>query len=125
MGSFSNLKLAGRVATPDDAIDAFVGAAGPDAGSPLLLAQFHQAGGALGRPAENSGALDKLDADFVMLGIGMSMGPEAAAAVDESLDRLNEAMEPWAAEGGYFNFAERPCEVSRASPRRPASASPR
>jgi hypothetical protein len=60
-----------------------------------------------------------------MLGIGMSMGPEAAAAVDESLDRLNEAMEPWAAEGGYFNFAERPCEVSRSSPRRPASASPR
>ena len=101
---------------PDEAIDAFVGAAGPDAGSPLLLAQLHQTGGALGRPAENGGALDKLDADFVMLGIGLSMGPEAAAAVDEGLDRLNEAMDPWAADGGYFNFAERPCEVEAILP---------
>ena len=40
---------------PDEAIDAFVGLAGPEAGSPLLLAEFRQLGGALGRPAENGG----------------------------------------------------------------------
>jgi hypothetical protein len=101
---------------PDEAIDAFVGAAGPDAGSPLLLAQLCQMGGAMGRPAEKGGALDKIDADFVMFGVGMAMGPDAAAAIDEGLDRLNEAMEPWAAEGGYFNFAERPCEVEALLP---------
>ena len=61
---------------PDEAIDAFVGAAGPEAGSPLLLAELRQLGGALGRPAENGGALSKLDAGFAMLGIGMPMTPE-------------------------------------------------
>ena len=64
---------------PDEAIDAFVGAAGPDAGSPLLLAELRQLGGALGRPAEHGGALSQLDADFVMFGIGMPMTPELGA----------------------------------------------
>ena len=49
----------------DEAIDAFVEAAGPDSGSPLLLAELRQLGGALARPAENGGALDKLDGEFV------------------------------------------------------------
>ncbi len=96
---------------PDEAIDAFVGVAGPDAGSPLLLAELRQLGGALGRPAEGGGALAKLDAGFVMLGIGMPMTPELGDAIVGHLDRLVEAMRPWASEGGYFNFAERPCDA--------------
>ena len=42
---------------PDEAIDAFVGVAGPDSGSPLLLSELRHLGGALGRPAESAGAL--------------------------------------------------------------------
>jgi FAD/FMN-containing dehydrogenase len=101
---------------PDDAIDAFVSVAGPDAGSPLLLAELRHLGGALRRPAENGGALDKLDGDFVMLGIGMLMDPALREPITSALDRLADAMNPWAAEGGYFNYAERPCEVDAILP---------
>ena len=33
-----------------------------------------------------------------------------------ALDRLHDAMEPWSAEGGYFNFAERSCAVDALLP---------
>jgi hypothetical protein len=102
---------------PDEAIDAFVGTAGPEAGSPLLLAELRQVGGALGRPVENAGALSNLDAAFVMLGIGLPMTPELGAAIDRQLDHLHDTMQPWASgTGGYFNFAERPCDVDAILP---------
>lgn len=100
---------------PDAAIDAFAALATPDA-SPLLLAELRQLGGALGRPGENGGALSHLDAEFVMLGIGLPMTPELGQAIDAHLDRLHEAMAPWAAAGGYFNFAERPCDADAILP---------
>jgi hypothetical protein len=101
---------------PDEAIDTFTGLAGPESGSPLLLAELRHLGGALRRPAQNGGALDKLDAEFVMLGIGMPMTPELGEAVVAQLDRLEEEMRPWASDGGYFNFAERPCDVDSILP---------
>jgi hypothetical protein len=101
---------------PDDAIDAFVGAEGPEAGSPLLLAELRHLGGALGRPAENGGALSKLDAGFAMFGVGLPMSPEMGGAIERHLDELHETMRPWASEGGYFNFAERPCDVEAILP---------
>ena len=94
----------------DEAIDAFVGVAGPGSGTPLLLTELRQLGGALGRPDPDGGALSHLDAGWVMYGVGMAMGPEMSEAVSAGLDRMDEAMEPWAAEGGYFNFADRPCD---------------
>ena len=96
---------------PDDAIASFVDSAGPESGSPLLLAELRHLGGALRRGAENHGALDKLDAEFVMLGIGMLMDPALREPITSALDSLADAVSPWAAEGGYFNYAERPCEV--------------
>jgi hypothetical protein len=101
---------------PDDAIDAFVGAAGPQAGSPLLLAELRHLGGALSRPAEGGGALSKLDGSFAMLGIGMPMSPEFGDAIDRHLDHLHDVMRPWVGGGGYFNFAERPSDVEAILP---------
>jgi hypothetical protein len=101
---------------PDEAIDAFVEVAGPDSDSPLLLAELRQIGGALARPDENGGALDKLDGEFVMLGIGMVMDPAMRDPVTTQLDKLTDAMSPWAAEGGYYNYAERPCDVDAILP---------
>ncbi len=100
----------------DEAIDAFVGVAGPDAGSPLLLAELRQAGGALGRAAENAGALASIDCDYVMLGIGLPLTPELGQAIDSHLDALADTMAPWAGPGGYFNFAERPCAIEAILP---------
>jgi hypothetical protein len=101
---------------PEEAIDAFYEAAGPETDSPLLLAELRQLGGALARPAENGGALNKLDGEFVMLGIGMLMNPAMRDPIDAQLDKLTDAMKPWAAEGGYFNYAERPCDVDAILP---------
>jgi hypothetical protein len=101
---------------PDEAIDAFYEAGGPESDSPLLLAELRQLGGALARPAENGGALNKLDGEFVMLAIGMLMDPAMRDPIDAQLDKLADAMKPWAAEGGYFNYAERPCDVNAILP---------
>jgi FAD/FMN-containing dehydrogenase len=101
---------------PDEAIDALVEVVGPEAGSPLLLTELGHLGGALSRPAEGGGALPALDAEFVMLGIGVPMTPELGDAIPGALDRLHDSMEPWSAEGGYFNYAERPCDVEALLP---------
>jgi hypothetical protein len=101
---------------PDDAISAFVDVAGPESGAPLLLAELRHLGGALRRPTENGGALDKLDEEFVTLGLGMLMDPALREPIDDSLDKLADAMNPWATERGYFNYAERPCEVDALLP---------
>jgi FAD/FMN-containing dehydrogenase len=100
---------------PDEAIEAWCELADPET-SPLLLTELRQLGGALGRPDENGGALTHLDAEFGMLGIGMPVTPELAEAIEARHDALHEAMAPWAADGGYFNFAERPCDADAILP---------
>ena len=101
---------------PDDAIDAFAALAGLESQSPLLLTELRHVGGALGREDENGGALSHLDAGYLMFGIGLPMTPELGQAIVAHLDRFDEAMQPWAAEGGYFNFAERPCDTDAILP---------
>ncbi|MET0558878.1 MAG: FAD-binding oxidoreductase [Solirubrobacterales bacterium] len=102
---------------PDEAIEAFVAnGPGPETGSVLLLAELRQLGGELARSGPNNGALDKLDFPFVMSAIGTTMMPELAEKVPGDLDRIATAMQPWTASGGYFNFAERPCDVDSILP---------
>jgi hypothetical protein len=101
---------------PDEAIDVLVERVGAEAGSPLLLTEVAQLGGALGRPAEGGGALSALDAEFMVFGIGIPMTPELGAALPGALDELHDAMGPWAAEDGYFNMAERPCDLDAVLP---------
>ena len=96
---------------PDEALDAFFGQVGPDAGSPLLLAEFVQLGGALGRPDTDGGALTHLDAEYLMFATGVAMSPEMAAAASSSLDRIDQALSPWAADGAFLNFADRPADL--------------
>jgi FAD/FMN-containing dehydrogenase len=100
----------------DEAIDAFVGVAGPGVETPLLLAELRQLGGALGRPDPNGGALSHLEADWVMYALGPVFSPEMGEAVSGALDRAHKAMEPWAADGGYFNFSDRPCDTDAILP---------
>src|SRR5215211_276625 len=100
----------------DEAIDAFVGVAGAGSGSPLLLAELRHLGGALVRPDPVGGALSHLDAAFTLFSVGMVMSPEMGEAVNAGLDRLHETMQPWRADGGYFNFADRPCDTDAILP---------
>ncbi|MGC1165523.1 MAG: FAD-binding oxidoreductase [Solirubrobacterales bacterium] len=100
---------------PDAAIDAFAELGDPET-SPLLLTELRQLGGALGRLDENGGALTHLDAAFVMLGVGLPMTPELGQVIEGRLDSFDEAMSPWVADGGYYNFAERPCDTDAILP---------
>lgn len=102
---------------PDEAIDAFVSVAGPGSGSPLLLSELRHLGGALGRRDENGGALSHLDAGFAMYSVGLPMTPELGEAIPPHLSKIEETMRPWAAEGGYYNFTEGPCDVDAILPR--------
>src|SRR5262249_9215961 len=101
---------------PDDAVDAVVDVVGVDMDSPLLQAEIRVLGGALGRPSENAGALDKLDAEFVHYAVGIPVSPEIGQALEAKLDELHDALEPWAADDGCFNFSERPCDVEAILP---------
>jgi FAD binding domain-containing protein len=101
---------------PDEALDAFIATAGPESDSPLLLAELRHLGGALRRAPENAGALDKLDAEYVMFGVGMPMDPAMREPIEGRLDKLHDALSPWAADGGYYNYAERPCDVEAILP---------
>ncbi|HYJ20631.1 MAG TPA: FAD-binding oxidoreductase [Solirubrobacterales bacterium] len=100
---------------PDAAIDAFAELGDPET-SPLLLTELRQLGGALGRADEDGGALTHIDAGFVMLGVGLPMTPELGQAIESKLDSFDEAMAPWVADGGYYNFAERPCDADAILP---------
>jgi hypothetical protein len=101
---------------PDEAIDAWVDVVGPGSGSPLLLSELRQLGGALGRAPDNAGALAKLDSGFVMYSVGMPMNPELAEAIPQHLRKVEDAMAPWGADGKYFNFSEGPCDVDAILP---------
>jgi len=89
-----------------EAIDAVVAAAGPDSGSPLLMVELRQLGGALARPNSDHGVTDALRGAHAMYAVGLPMTPELAAAIPPSIDGVKRALEPWATDHGYFNFSE-------------------
>jgi FAD binding domain-containing protein/berberine-like enzyme len=91
---------------PAEAIDAFVAAAGPGSGSPLLLAEIRHLGGALGVATPGHGATAKLDAAYLLFGAGISATPELVAALEVGLPAFKAAMAPWDAGRGYLNFEE-------------------
>lgn len=100
----------------DEAIDAFAGVAGPGSGSPLLLSELRHIGGALGRPDPNGGALSHLETDYVVYSVGMPMTPELGEAIPRHLEKIEQTMQPWAGEGSYYNFTERPCDADAILP---------
>jgi hypothetical protein len=101
---------------PDEAIDAFASLAGPGSGSPMLLSELRHLGGALGRPDPDGGALTHLETEFVMYSVGMPMTPELGEAIPQHLAKIEQTMQPWAGEGSYYNFTERPCDADAILP---------
>jgi hypothetical protein len=94
---------------PVEAIDAFVDAAGPEANSPLLLAEIRHLGGALGVAKPGNGALASVDAAYLQFAAGIAM-PELIPALKEALPRFKAALAPWDAGRGYLNFEENPAD---------------
>jgi FAD binding domain len=95
-----------RELTPE-AADAFVEVGGPGSGSPLLMLELRQLGGALAEPPEGAGALAALEDEFTLFAVGLPMAEGMAEAIAAHIAKVAEAMAPWRA-GVYLNFCERP-----------------
>ncbi len=72
--------------------DALVANAGPESGSPLLAVALRHLGGALAEAPDGAGALDRLDGEYAMYGVGVPMAPEMAPAIEEHLNRVVDAV---------------------------------
>ena len=84
-------------------IDLFVGAV---VGKPILSAEIRHLGGAVTRPRAEHGAVAAFQAPYAAFAAAPMPVPEAAAPVEAAITGLMAALEPWAADHTYLNFAE-------------------
>jgi hypothetical protein len=98
---------------PDAAIDAFVAAAGPTSGSPLVSAEIRHLGGALTRSAPNHGVLNTLDASFMTFGVGIVADEAGHRANRSQLAVIAEALAPYDNGRQYLNFTEAETDPAR------------
>jgi FAD/FMN-containing dehydrogenase len=97
---------------PPTAIQEFVRAAGPGSGSTLMVAELRQLGGALARPADGGGALDRLAGRFVAFGVTVCPDEHAELKGRQDAEALVDAVRPWAAGRQYLNFVEEAVDAS-------------
>ncbi len=90
----------------DDALDAYVELAGPEADVPLIHLEIRHLGGALARGEASHGALDSLDSPYLLGAVGPVPVPEARAGVEATFAAIGERMAPWASERTLLGFAE-------------------
>jgi FAD/FMN-containing dehydrogenase len=90
-----------------DAVEALVAVAGPEAQTPLLQVELRQLGGALAASSPDHGAIDRIQAGFLLYAVGLVMGEGQAEAVDAALAELRRAAAPWQTGRRLFNFADR------------------
>ena len=95
---------------------AFLAAAGPESPSSLIVAELRHIGGALARVDEDGGALDHIEGEYLINGVGLAAGPEMAAKAVADLDQLMAAIGPWANGSKLFNFSETNFELSECLP---------
>jgi FAD/FMN-containing dehydrogenase len=94
---------------PAGAIDAVVGLAGPDSGSPLLSVELRHLGGALSRAVEG-GPQAMVAGTCAVFAVGIAATPEMGEAVGAHVRLLKEALNPWRAEYDLCNFLDSPAD---------------
>jgi hypothetical protein len=104
---------------PAAAIDALVAVADPDAGTALTSIEVRHLGGALARPAPGGGAQPSIDANYLLVAVGISPTPDLAAAVRVQAQSVKDAFAPWHVGYDYYNSEETPAQASAVLP--PAS----
>jgi hypothetical protein len=100
---------------PGEAIDAFVGAVGPDSGAHLLSVEIRHDGGAMAQSGPGHGAMDCLPGEFLMFGVNVVPDPAAMAPTKAWLGAMEAAMKPWDA-GRYLNFSDEAEDIAVAYP---------
>jgi FAD binding domain len=93
------------------AADAFVEVGGPGSGSPLLMLELRQLGGALAEAPDGAGALGALTGEYALFAVGIVMAEGMAESVGAHIERVKEAIAPWR-DGLYLNFSETPVDTA-------------
>ena len=96
-----------------EAIDRLVAAAGSESGSQLPSVEIRHLGGAFRRSSPDHGVLDVLDASFITFSVGMVMDDESYRLSRAQIDRVNDALAPYANGKEYLNFTEVHTDPSR------------
>jgi hypothetical protein len=91
---------------PPEALDEIIQTAGATSSSPLVSLEVRHLGGELGRAHPENGALAAVDANYALYTVGIAPTPQAATAVANHIEIVKDALNPWAAEQMYLNFAE-------------------
>ena len=91
---------------PARAVDALLVVAGIGSGSPQIIVEVRQLGGALNRPDAPDCAFSHRQAAFSLLVIGIE-APPIAEAVAEHCARVVAALQPWSTGGVFPNFGSR------------------
>ena len=97
---------------PSAAVDAFLGACGPESATTLLSAELRHLGGALRRQPPGCGVLSGLDAAFSAFFVAVAPTPQVGAIGRADAARAVAALMPWAAGQRLLNFTEYPVEPS-------------
>jgi FAD/FMN-containing dehydrogenase len=100
---------------PDEAIEAVLSVAGPDATESPDVTEFRQLGGALHRP-DDSAALASLDGEFLVLGFGLRMDPAEWAAAREQAVHMLDALQPWQTGREYLPMLDDRIDTRKAFP---------
>jgi FAD/FMN-containing dehydrogenase len=85
--------------TVDRLVESFVG-------SPLLHAEIRHLGGAAASGSPDYGALDRVEQPFLFFAFGLAFDGDMHAAVEEHVERVFGAIEPWNSGKRYLNFTE-------------------
>jgi FAD/FMN-containing dehydrogenase len=89
-----------------EAIQTLVEVAGAGSGSPLIMLELRQLGGALARTAEHLSTMGKGDSKFIINGVGPAFTPEMAEGVVAYLARVADATRSFQTGDTYVNFME-------------------
>jgi hypothetical protein len=95
---------------PSTGVDELVSVAGPGSGSPLVMVELRQMGGALGRRSPKAGARATLAGEFAMFALGVPADEASATSTRKYLDAVDRAVRPYRA-GDYPNFVEKPANA--------------
>lgn len=103
---------AGAVLTdfPSEAADALLDLTGHDSGSPQVLVEVRQMGGAISRAGEHESAFRSRDAAYSLLTVGIADVP----GVEAHAEKILEAMAPWTGGRRLPNFTFTPEEYADA-----------
>jgi FAD/FMN-containing dehydrogenase len=90
----------------EEAVAALVGQTGAGSGTPLLMAELRQLGGAVGRPHPGGGAVTHVPGDFLFMTVGIAPTPELGEVAQRAAHDLTAALRPWSTDRNYLNFTE-------------------